>query len=57
MIGNLSLNARPSSIQCIAKPLKVAHEICKVFNSEADIMEDKEHVTYLLFESNFKNLQ
>ena len=57
MIGNPSLNARPSSIQRIAKSLKVAHEICKVFKSEADIMEDKGHVTYLLFESNFKKLQ
>ena len=57
MIGNLSLNACPSSIQHIANLLKPHMRYAKVFKSEANIMEDKGHVTYLLFESIFKNLQ
>ena len=46
MIGNLSSNACPCSIHHVAKSVKVLNEICEVFKSQADVMEEKEHVTY-----------
>ena len=56
MIGNLSSNACPSSIQRVAKSLKVVNEICEVFKSQAEVMEEKGHVTYPSFESDFKKI-
>ena len=56
MIDNLSSNACPSSIQCVAKFLKVVNEICDIVKSLADVMEEKGHITYPSFESDFKKI-
>lgn len=55
MIGNLSANARPS-IQRVAKSLKVVHEICEIFQNEADVKENKGHVSYPSFDNDFKKI-
>ena len=41
---------------CIAKFLKVVNEICDIVKSLADVMEEKGHVTYPSFESDFKKI-
>ena len=40
MISNSS-NACPSSIQRVVKSLKIVHQICEVFRSEAEVTENK----------------
>ena len=56
MISNLSSNACPSSIQRVAKSLKIVHQICEVFRSEAEVTENKGYVSYPSFDNDFKKI-